>query len=338
MIDPNKKISNPGAGLKPPVNRKPVVTTTVRGSDVKGFYTDTNTNQADDMYPGTTPAHTANAWFNGLTQAQKNAHNALQRAKDLAAAKALTIKGAATTNRVYDPVPVKTFTPLVKPAPVKSWTNQTTVMPFGSTSSRGTTMDSGVIAAGVRKNMVDIKGVDSKRNTFSAVPYTAVENKLDKYGQLRISDSPYVPGDTTGRGAGLKSSLIDVELKRSKYGTALREEGGKMTTRTMKYIKPKPVIIAKKFEKGAKTSGCGCDGAGKMETGGAVKKAHQPQSKDTGKESAKKSFPFGKKAPNAEQAKKTAGSAASGGKPRAHMFSRGGGVPDIDEESPIRYR
>ena len=383
MIDPKKKISNPAADLIPAVNRKPVIKTTVRGSDAKGSYTDTNTNQADDSYPGKKPTHTANSWYNGLSQAQKNSHNTAQRAKDSAAASAITVKGASSTSRVYDPAKTAKPAPAVRPAPVTRWTSQTTVMPFGSHSTRGITSDDEVIAAGNRKNAVDIKGVDSNKNTFSSRPYSSVENKLDKIGQLRLSDNPYSSKDTTGRGAGLNARLMEAEMKRAKFGMAKKEEGGKMPMRSMKNMKSKAVVVTKK----GKSSDCGCDGAGKMQMGGAlapdqVAQARAALAKSTALTSARifpskakiqsgqipmemgktltrgaalemmqkrraqpnfnsssqKSGPFGDNAFRAEQVIRNASSVPYGTKAAAPMFSRGGGVPDIDEESPIRYR
>lgn len=377
MIDPKKKISNPAADLIPAVNRKPVIKTTVRGSDAKGSYTDTNTNQADDSYPGKKPTHTANSWYNGLSQAQKNSHNTAQRAKDSAAASAITVKGASSTSRVYDPAKTAKPAPAVRPAPVTRWTSQTTVMPFGSHSTRGITSDDEVIAAGNRKNAVDIKGVDSNKNTFSSRPYSSVENKLDKIGQLRLSDNPYSSKDTTGRGAGLNARLMEAEMKRAKFGMAKKEEGGKMPMRSMKNMKSKAVVVTKK----GKSSDCGCDGAGKMQTGGSLtttpmaptlpkpaasmifpskaKMQVNPLQMEMGKtltrgaalemmqkrraqpnfnSSSQKSGPFGDNAFRAEQVIRNASSVPYGTKAAAPMFSRGGGVPDIDEESPIRYR
>jgi hypothetical protein len=59
-------------------------TTTVKGADAKGRYTDTNKNQAmisiQDLLQ-----HTANSWFNSLTAQQKAAHNMKVRAKEAAA-------------------------------------------------------------------------------------------------------------------------------------------------------------------------------------------------------------------------------------------------------------
>jgi len=414
MIDPKKKISNPAAGLNPPTNRKPVVTTTVKGSDARGAYTDTNTNQADDSYPGNKPVHTANSWYNGLTQAQKNTHNNAQRAKDLAASKDVTVKGASSTSRVYDPAKVVKPSQPVKPA-TKSWISTYTNMKFGSHTSKGTTSDPEVIAAGKRKNAVDIKGgPDSNRNTFSSQPYSSVENKLDKLGHLRVSDNPYsAVGDTTGRGANLNTRLAKVESKRSKMGMAKKEEGGKMPMRSMKNMKSKAVVVTKK---GAKSSDCGCDGAGKMQMGGSltatppapvsapVQALPQPKKKgfghaflqaskvafgmapkallgpaasmmfpskakmlglpvsplqmeigkglirgtaleimqkrkaQSGYKSAQQTVPPINNAPAAEQAIRDAASVQYGTRNPAPMFSRGGGVPDIDEESPIRYR
>lgn len=377
MIDPKKKISNPAADLIPAVNRKPVIKTTVRGSDAKGSYTDTNTNQADDSYPGKKPTHTANSWYNGLSQAQKNSHNTAQRAKDSAAASAITVKGASSTSRVYDPAKTAKPAPAVRPAPVTRWTSETTVMPFGSHSTRGITSDDEVIAAGNRKNAVDIKGVDSNKNTFSSRPYSSVENKLDKIGQLRLSDNPYSSKDTTGRGAGLNARLMEAEMKRAKFGMAKKEEGGKMPMRSMKNMKSKAVVVTKK----GKSSDCGCDGAGKMQTGGSLtttpmapilpkpaasmifpskaKMQVNPLQMEMGKtltrgaalemmqkrraqpnfnSSSQKSGPFGDNAFRAEQVIRNASSVPYGTKAAAPMFSRGGGVPDIDEESPIRYR
>ena len=379
MIDPKKKISNPAADLIPAVNRKPVIKTTVRGSDAKGSYTDTNTNQADDSYPGKKPMRTANSWYNGLSQAQKNSHNTAQRAKDsaAAAASAVTVKGANSTSRVYDPAKTAMPAPARKPAPVTRWTSETTVMPFGSHSTRGITSDDEVIAAGNRKNAVDIKGVDSNKNTFSSRPYSSVENKLDKIGQLRLSDNPYSSKDTTGRGAGLNARLVEAELKRSRSGMAKKEEGGKMPMRSMKNMKSKAVVVTKK----GKSSDCGCDGAGKMQTGGSltttpmaptlpkpaasmmfpskVKIQASPLQMEMGKtltrgaaldmmqkrraqpkynNSSQQSRPFKNNPFSAEQVIRNASTAPYGTTTSTPMFSKGGGVPDIDEESPIRYR
>lgn len=197
------------------VNRNPVVTSTVKGKDKKGSYTDTNISQEDDTYKGTPsskkPKHTANAWFNGLSQAQKDAHNKAVRekeAKELAAAKPdVVVPGNKSTNRVYDPEP--TSVPKKK-IMVRKWTREEVKQPFGSHTSSGTTNDDKIVASGYAKNKIDVTNPASKNNTYEARDFTDKETKLWERGRLSESDNP-IGKDTIGRGAKLDKKLAILE-------------------------------------------------------------------------------------------------------------------------------
>lgn len=303
MPDPVKKIAG-GVAAK---NRNPITTTVVRGKDAKGTYTDTNTNQLDDLYAGSAkPQHKTNAWFNGLTQAQKNAHNAAVRAKEAREAIPPTpVKGMTGTSRVYDPKPA-VKAPIV---PTRRWTREEVKQPFGGHVSVGTTTDEKVIASAYAKNKIDVANAASKNNTYEARDFTPKETLLWNKGRLSDRDNP-IGKDTIGRGAALDKKIAIMNTPRKKVlttpveGIVSKEDGGRMING--KIFKQKPELKAKPKTKShtnaATDDDCNC---GKMSSGGSIQQV----------------------------------SSQGPRRPRpAGMYAGGGDIPTIDDESPIRYK
>lgn len=411
MPDPTKKIiNNPAASLYPPKNRKQVITTTVRGSDARGNYTDTNTNQAADMYPGSGPSRQrpVNAWFNSLTPAQKQAHNAAQRAKQ-----AINVPGAATTSRVYDPsTKTNIAAPPSLPPPVakRYWTAAGVPMTFGGHTDIGTSTDPAAMLAGFEKNRVDRMTPQGVNNTYETRAFTDKENILWDNRKINVESNP-IGKDTTGRGArhdkllfAMEQAKIKTQNRFANRPVRMKASGGTMTYKTA------PVVVSKKGSK--LSSGCGC-GDDKMQQGGPVESSSYQtakgsvmgatssmikQSKDkksmedmkkkpAGQSSSsvprfgmgtkkvmqqggevssdkfKSKVAMGKPKQSYQESKynnaKSRSEEAKQGKPgyspgksasvkmaqdgkqvghRRTMYADGGNIPQIDEESPIRYR
>lgn len=368
MIDPpNKKLNNPAAALNAPKNRQPINTTIVKGKDARGTYTDTNINQADDLYEGRSAgvagSRPTNAWWNSLSAGQKAAHNARERAKLGLQSPSITVPGTSSTSRVYD---------LAKAPAVSSgrhWTAEGTGMTFGGHTNRGTTIDPKVIASGYAKNKVDVQFPASKNNTYEARAFTERENTLWNKGKLRNSDNP-IGRDTIGRGAKqdkmialLNQSKVNM-LPNAKSSIVSKEKGGVIVNG--KALKPKPEVMAKGAKvvfKSDADAGCGC-GGGKMQKGGELpskpvggaSNTSPRVSADFSRDKSAKKFvlkttPTPRPIENSRKGKQNTSSpyynnikpneamktsASKSGMPKApRVYAKGGGISDIDEESPI---
>ena len=221
LVKVKKKSNSVNEDVKPKEptyeNRKPVVTTTVKGKDEKGSYTDTNSSQEDDTYKGSPasskPKHTTNAWFNGLSQAQKDAHNKKVRERESKesqdATSDVTVPGKKSTNRVYDPAP--TSEPKKK-IMVRKWTKEEVKQPFGGHTSIGTSNDDKIIEKGYAKNKIDVSNPASKNNTYEARDFTSKETKLWERNKFSVSDNP-IGKDTIGRGAMLDKRIAVIDAQ-----------------------------------------------------------------------------------------------------------------------------
>ena len=187
--------------IDPPVkkNRNPVVTTTVKGKDKKGSYTETINTQDEDVYKGTPaserPKHTSNTWYNNLTQAQKDAHNKEVKEREskiqVEATPETKVAGENSTNRVYDPVPEK--------KQVSEWDHTKVDSNFGGVEGWGIANSQAAIDHGERKNAIDhslgnhiAPGSNPAGNVYEHQPLTENEERIlanGRYGNQRFN--PY---------------------------------------------------------------------------------------------------------------------------------------------------
>lgn len=364
------------AGGATSTNRNPIIKTIVKGKDDKGSYTDTNTNQADDLYPGASrPAHKTNAWFNNLTTAQKAAHNKAVREKEASLVADKTVKGMSATNRVYDPLPKPAAKqPIV---PVRRWTREEVVQPFGGHSTVGSTNDPVMVEKGYAKNRIDRTNPASSKNTYEARDFTPKETLLWNKGRLSDRDNP-IGKDTIGRGASLDKKIAIMTAPRKKIVppapstlVVSKEDGGRMING--KVFKHKPVLNQKpKIKTGTNASDdCGC---GKMQGGGdfmapTYKKPAKPATYSVvnpagpAPTKVKTVAPAGgaqtttqqeiikqqlkgntyqllnrsKQAAAAARAAQSAKRDLRSPSSAAGLYADGGNIPSIDDESPIRH-
>jgi hypothetical protein len=267
--------------------------------------------------------------------------------------------------RVYDPEEVPT-TPTPTPTPIgRHWTKQDVVMNFGGHTTWGNTNDQTEIDSGYERNKIDRTTATGARNTYEAIPFTDLEKELWDVGYIKNNSSP-LGNVSPQREAALRAmiakrtehqKMAEARAQAIKNSQAIKAAqantnttGGSVVTRQSggklingKALKSKPVILAKGSKMHSHKGGCGCGGADKLQIGGQMESAKQSvmgttkrlidtrranNSADSNK-SGYRSFPAPKLTDSVNKPKA----------PRSPgMYARGGGIPDIDEESPIRYR